>query len=330
MMRIAILDDYQNLALRLADWSAIQSRAEVKVFDRHLSEDEAAKHLRDFDIVCLLRERMAVPRTLIERLPRLKLLAVTGVKHRTLDLAAALERGIVVSHTSRRGSGMYATAELAWGLMIALARHIPYEANRMRNGGWQTTYGCSLGGRTLGLLGLGRLGSYMVPIAKAFGMEVISWSQNLTEEKAAQAGAVRVSKDDLFARSDFVSLHLVLSERSRHIVNSDALGRMKPSAYLVNTSRGGLIDRRALIESLRARRFAGAALDTFDVEPLPDDDELRNLDNVLLTPHLGYTVEELLRPFYEDTVANVLAYLDAAPRGNDVTGGRPTRRACAT
>lgn len=312
-MRVAILDDYQSLAFKLADWSALQQRCEVVVFDRHLPEEEAVIALQDFDAICLLRERMAVPRTLIERLPRLKWIAITGDKHRTLDVAAATERGIVVSAAPRGAAGAYATAELAWGLMIALARNIPQETLGMRNGGWQHTCGTALGGRILGVVGLGRLGRHMVPIARAFGMEVIAWSQNLTPEAASAAGAMYVSKDELFSRSDFISLHLVLSARTRHVVGRRELGLMKKSTYLVNTARGPLVDTLALIDVLQARGIAGAALDTFDAEPLSADHPLRSLDNALLTPHLGYTVEELLRPFYEGTIENVMGFVDGAP-----------------
>ncbi|MFD1840568.1 D-2-hydroxyacid dehydrogenase family protein [Paracidovorax cattleyae] len=311
--RVAILDDYQGIALRMADWSALQQRCELVSFDRHLEEDEAVAALQDFDAVCLLRERMAFPASLIERLPRLRFIAVTGIRNRTLDLEAALGRGIVVSHTERRGDGLGATAELAWGLILALARHLPQEFANMREGRWQTTLGTALGGRTLGLLGLGRLGRRMVPVARAFGMDVVAWSQNLTDEAAQAAGCRRVDKQELFARSDFISLHLVLSERSRHIVGAQELAAMQPHAVIVNTSRGPLIDRAALVEALQAGRIAGAGLDTFDVEPLPAGDPLRRLPNVVLTPHLGYTVEELLRPFYEDTVENLAAFLDGRP-----------------
>jgi D-3-phosphoglycerate dehydrogenase len=225
-------------------------------------------------------------------------------------LVAAEARGITVSNTVRRGTGGYATADLAWGLILSLARSIPAEAMAMKQGGWQTTVGFSLEGRTLGLLGLGRLGRRMVPIARAFGMNVIAWSQNLTEEAAEAHGAKRVEKDKLFSESDFLSLHVVLSDRSRGIVGERELGLMKPQAYIVNTARGPLIDRSALIACLREKRIAGAALDTFDVEPLPDNDELRQLPNVLLTPHLGYTVGELLTLFYEDTAENILAFME--------------------
>lgn len=312
--RVAVLDDYQRIAATLADWRVLRGRCEIVYFDRHLGEDEAAAALAEFDAVCLLRERMAFPASLIARLPRLKFIGITGVKNRTLDLAAAHAAGIVVSHTVRRGDGLGATAELAWGLILALARNLPREMDNMRNGRWQTSYGVALGGRTLGIVGLGRLGRLMVPVARAFGMKVVAWSQNLTDQAAREAGCERVDKHELFARSDVVSLHLVLSERSRHTVGEAELAAMKPGAFIVNTARGALIDRAALVRALKERRIAGAALDTFEIEPLPADDELRGMDGVILTPHLGYTVEELLRPFYEDTVDNLVGWLDGAPR----------------
>jgi phosphoglycerate dehydrogenase-like enzyme len=312
-MRVAILDDYQNLSLKLADWSAVEARCEVVVFDRHLSEEDAVVQLKDFDVICMLRERMALPGSLLERLPRLKFIAVTGPYHRTLDLPAADRLGIVVSCTPRTTAGQFTTAELAWALILALARRIPTEANNMREGRWQSTVGVSLATHTLGLVGLGRLGRHMVPIARAFGMNVIAWSQNLTAEAAQEAGATRVEKDELFFRSDFVSLHLVLGERSRGVVGKRELALMKPTAYLVNTARGPLVDRDALLEALREHRIAGAGIDTFDIEPLPADDPFRQLDNAILTPHLGYTVEELLGHFYESTAENILAFMDGSP-----------------
>ncbi len=315
-MRIAILDDYQNLALTLADWSAVRARAEVVAFDRHLAPAEAPDALKGFDAVCLMRERMAMPHGLIEALPDLRFIAITGAQNRTLDLAAAQARGIVVSRTERRGRAEFATPELAWGLILALLRHIPREAAGMRAGGWQTTLGTGLAGLTLGLVGLGRLGRRMVPVAQAFDMEVIAWSPNLTPEaaQAAQAaGATWVEKRELFTRADVVSLHLVLGERSRGVVGAAELGPMRPGAVLVNTSRGPLVETQALVEALRSGRIGGAALDVYDVEPLPAADPLRGLDNVILTPHLGYVVEETMRLFHEDTVANVLAFLDGAP-----------------
>jgi phosphoglycerate dehydrogenase-like enzyme len=283
------------------------------VFTRNLGPDEAAAALQGFDAICLLRERMPVPASLIAALPDLKLIAITGAQNRTLDLAAAHARGIVVSRTERSGNADFATAELAWGLILSALRHIPREAAGMRAGAWQTTLGEGLAGLTLGLVGLGRLGRRMVPVAKAFGMDVIAWSQNLTAEAAETAGARRVEKAALFREADVISLHLVLSERTRGVVGAAELGLMRPHALLVNTSRGPLIDGPALVEALRARRIGGAALDVYDTEPLPADDPLRGLDNALLTPHLGYVVRERMRDFYEETAENVAAFLDGRP-----------------
>jgi phosphoglycerate dehydrogenase-like enzyme len=275
MPLVAILDDYVGLALDLADWSSVQAQAEITVFDRHLSEAEAADALRPFDVVCTMRERMALPRTLIERLPNLKL--------------------------------------IAWGLMIATVRNLAEEHRRMRDGGWQTTTGMTLCGKTLGLLGLGRIGKRMADYANVFGMEVIAWSQNLTEEAAAAAGARWVGKATLFEESDVVSVHLVLSERTRGLVAEPELSLMKPHAYLINTSRGPIVDEAALISALRARRIAGAGLDVYDVEPLPPDHPLRLLPNVTLSPHLGYVTREMLTAFYSDTVEAVVAWLNGTP-----------------
>lgn len=314
MLRLAILDDYQNVALRLADWSRLRDRSEITVFERSFrDEDEAAAALAPFDILCTMRERTDLPASLIARLPNLKLITITGAKNRTLDLDAAAARGITVSGTSRRGHGHLATPELAWGLILSLARHIPHEAARMREGGWQTTLGHVLAGKTLGLMGLGRLGSRMVPVARAFDMDVIAWSPNLTPERARAAGAARVNKDQVFRRADVVSLHLVLGDTTRGIVGPAEFALMKPSAWIVNTARAQLIDEVALTEALRSRRIAGAGLDVHYREPMPDDDPFRVLPNVVMTPHLGFTVEELFRVFYEDTVENVAAFLDGAP-----------------
>jgi phosphoglycerate dehydrogenase-like enzyme len=313
MTRIAILDDYQGVALAMADWSALQRDCEIVVFDRNLaSEDEAAAALKDFEVVCLMRERMPMPRSLIARLPKLKLLVVTGAHNRTLDLAAAKERGIVVSHT-RGGDSQYATPELAWALILACMRHLPEEHQRMREGGWQRTVGTALHGRTLAILGLGRLGLRMAAIGKAFGMELVAWSQNLTAERAAAAGAVLVSRDELFARADVLTIHLVLGERSRGTVGREELARMKPTAVLVNTSRGPIVDEAALIEALRGRKIRAAGLDVYDEEPLPAEHPLRRLDNVVLSPHLGYVTEGTYRAFYEDMVEDIAAWRAGAP-----------------
>ncbi|ALM83598.1 D-2-hydroxyacid dehydrogenase family protein [Bordetella sp. N] len=313
MLRIAILDDYQGIALRCADWAPLRDRCELAAFSRHLDPHSAAEALQDFDVICLMRERMAVPDSLLAQLPRLRCIVMTGTRNPTLDIESAGRRGIVVTHTTRRGVGLFSTAELAWGLILALARHIPYENARMREGHWQSSCGVALAGRRLGLLGLGKLGAHMVPVAKAFQMEVIAWSQNLTDERAMELGVKKVTKAELFSTSDFLSLHLVLSERTRHIIGEQELRLMPKNSYLINTSRGGLVDTAALVDTLENCRIAGAALDTFEQEPLPADSELRKLSNVVLTPHLGYTVEELLRAYYEDCVECVTRWLDGAP-----------------
>ncbi len=312
-MRIAVLDDYQHLARKLADWSLVEQRASVTVFHRHLAAQEAAQELVDFDVVCHLRERMAMPRDLIEALPRLKCIVITGRQNRTLDLEAALEREIVVTQAPNSGDGAFATPELTWGLILSLARQIPQAAAAMKEGGWQRHCGNTLHGKILGLIGLGRIGRDMAPIARAFGMNVLAWSSNLTPADAQAAGVTWASKDDLLQRSDFVSMHLVLGERSRDTIGTREFALMKPTAYLVNTARAGLVNPSALLEALTARRIAGAALDVFEHEPLPDDHPLRRQDNAILTPHLGYTVEESLRSFYASTVECLLAFLNGKP-----------------
>jgi phosphoglycerate dehydrogenase-like enzyme len=317
MPQVAILDDYAGVALDLADWSPVRTRSEVAVFDRHLSEAEAAHALRPFDVVCTLRERMAFPRTLIERLPNLKLITIVGRSLPNLDMAAASERGILVAHSDfanpRFSSVRDATPEFAWGLMIATVRNLAEEHRRMRDGAWQTTTGMTLSGKTLGLVGLGRIGKRMAQYAKAFGMEVISWSQNLTEVAAAAAGARRVEKATLFEESDVVSIHMVLSERTRGLVGEPELALMKPQAYLINTSRGPIVDEAALIAALKTGRIAGAGLDVYDIEPPPPDHPLRLLPNVTLSPHLGYVTREMLSAFYADTAEAVAAWLNGTP-----------------
>ncbi|MGZ4583449.1 MAG: D-2-hydroxyacid dehydrogenase family protein [Mycobacterium sp.] len=315
--RVAVLDDYAGVALRVADWSPLQSRCSVTVFDRHLSEAEAVEALPPFDVVCTMRERMAFPRTLIERLPNLKLITIVGRSLPNLDMAAAGDHGVLVAHSDfaspRFRALRDATPEFAWGLMIATVRNLAEEHRRMRDGGWQATAGMTLSGKTLGLLGLGRIGRRMAEYAKAFEMQVIAWSQNLTEEAAAAAGARRVEKAALLSESDVVSVHLVLSERTRGLVGAAELALMKPTAYLINTSRGPIVDEAALIAALETGRIAGAGLDVYDVEPLPPDHPLRHLSNVTLSPHLGYVTREMLSAFYADTVEAVLAWLDGRP-----------------
>lgn len=311
MVKIAVLDDYQNVARSMADWSALPATAEVTVFNDHVADPDAlVRRLQDFEIVCIMRERTAFPRAVFERLPNLRMLVTTGSRNASVDLAAATEHRVLVTHT--RGT-THPTPELAWGLILALARHIPYEHRAMQEGRWQTTIGRGLNGGTLGILGLGRLGARTARIGQAFGMEVIAWSQNLTAERAAEHGARLVGKQDLFRLADVVSIHLVLSDRSRGLVGAAELALMKPTAWLINTSRGPIVDEAALIDALRNRRIAGAGLDVYGTEPLPADHPLRRLDNVVLTPHLGYVTEETYRIFYGDTVENIAAWLAGAP-----------------
>jgi phosphoglycerate dehydrogenase-like enzyme len=268
--------------------------------------------LAEFDIVCLMRERTPFPRALFEQLPRLRLLVTTGLRNNSIDLAAARDHGVTVCHT-RSGSTEFGTSELTWALILAAARHVPLEDRRMRAGHWQTTIGTTLYGKTLGVLGLGRLGARVATIGAAFGMQVLAWSPNLTAERAAAAGARMVTKDDLFAQSDVVTIHLVLGPSTRGIVDAGQLARMRSGAILVNTSRGPLVDESALIATLAQKRIAAAALDVFDHEPLPVDHPLLQLDNVVLTPHLGYVTRESYRIFFEDIVEDIAAFLSGSP-----------------
>ena len=311
-MRVAVLDDYQRVAAKLGAWDRLGSDVEIDVFDRNLGNvEEAAAALAPYEVVCLMRERMPMPRALIERLPNLKLIVVTGARTRSIDFDAAAERGIPVCHT-RGGESHHATPELAWGLILSCARAIPQEHARVRAGAWQETIGTVLHGKTIGLLGLGKLGQRMVPVARAFGMEVIAWSQNLTPERAREGGAEYVDKEALFSRADVVSIHLVLGERTRGIVGGPELSRMKAGAILINTSRGPLVDQTALLEALEAGRIR-AGLDVFDVEPLPENDPLRGAPNLVTTPHLGYVTEGTYQAFFEDMVEDIAAWRAGAP-----------------
>lgn len=311
-LRIAVLDDYQNVALKLADWSKLGPDVDIAVFDTNLgSEDAAARALAGFDVLCLMRERMALPASLIDRLPDLKLVNVTGARVRVIDFDAAVASGITVCHTYG-GDARNATPELAWGLILAAARHLVEEHQRVREGAWQSTLGTMLGGKTLGIVGLGKLGSRMAAIAKAFDMKVIAWSQNLTDERAAECGARPVDKETLFRDADVVSLHLILSDRSRHVVGRHEIGLMRKGAILVNTSRGPLIDEAALVEALEAGHIR-AGLDVYDIEPLPLHHPLRTAPNVTLSPHLGYVTEEAYGFFYRDIVENIIAWRQGAP-----------------
>jgi phosphoglycerate dehydrogenase-like enzyme len=308
--RVAILDDYQDVARRLADWKSLP--AEVVVFRDHLSdESQVAARLADFDVVVAMRERTPFPRSLFERLPRLRLLVTTGMRNASIDLRAAADRGVVVSGTAGLPSP---TAELTWALILALVRHVPREDRATREGRWQETLGTTLKGRTLGVLGLGQLGSRVARVGKAFEMDVIAWSQNLTAERATAVGATLAgSRDELLARADVVTIHLVLSDRTRGLVGARELGLMRPTAYLVNTSRGPIVDEGALIATLHAGKIAGAGLDVYDEEPLPADHPLRRLPNTVITPHLGYVTEETYRIFYSQAVEDIHAFLAGAP-----------------
>ena len=307
MPRIAILDDYQNGALELADWSPVTERATVTVFNDHLSvAKEIVERLVEFDAVCVMRERTPLTRDILESLPRLKLIASTGPRNASIDIEAAAGCGIEVMHANYDSSP---TIELTWALILASARNLTTETASVRSGGWQRTVGDGIRGKVLSVLGLGSIGSQVARIAGAFGMEVIAWSENPTPEKAAAAGARLASKSELFERADILTIHLVLSPPTRALVGQPELALMKRSARLVNTSRGPIVDEIALVETLREGRLAGAAIDVFDIEPLPPDHPFRRLDNVIATPHIGYVSRDLYRLFYQDTVANVAGWL---------------------
>jgi phosphoglycerate dehydrogenase-like enzyme len=311
MIRVAILDDYQQVARRMADWAAALPDAEVTSFADHLDrEDDVAAGLTDFDVVVAMRERTPFGRSLLARLPRLRLLVTTGMRNAAIDLAAAAELGITVCGTAGSGSS---TVELTWALILSLVRHVPAEDASIRGGGWQRTVGTDLAGATLGVLGLGNLGRRVAAIGLAFGMEVIAWSQNLTAETAAAAGARRVERKELFGLSDVLTVHLVLGDRTRGLVGAPELALMKPTAYLVNTSRGPIVDEAALAEHLRAGRIAGAALDVYSVEPLPAGDPLRTLPDTVLTPHLGYVSERTYRTMYGEAAEDIAAFLAGRP-----------------
>ncbi len=311
MMRVAILDDYQGVALKMADWSVLPADVKIQVFTDHLSDENAvAERLKDFEIIVAMRERTPFPKTLLERLPRLKLLVTTGTRNASIDMEAAAKLGIVVSGT---GLLIQPTAELTWGLILALLRNIPLEDQAVRSGHWQLRIGVGLHGKVLGILGLGKLGSQVAAFGKAFGMSLLAWSQNLTPERAAQCGATLVGKEELLSRSDIVTIHLVLSDRTRGLIGARELALMKPTAYLINTSRGPIVDEKALIEALEKGTIAGAALDVFDIEPLPLDHPFRRLKNTVITPHIGYVTKETYEVFFGDAVEDIQAFLAGKP-----------------
>jgi phosphoglycerate dehydrogenase-like enzyme len=292
----------------VADWSSLRNRTDLTVFNDHLSDtEEIVARLSPFDVVCVMRERTPLPRDILMRLPKLRLIASTGTRNGSIDLAAAAEYGIEVTHTGYDSSP---TIELTWALILASARNVVAENASLRLGGWQSTLGSGLRGKTLGILGLGNVGSPVARIALAFGMDVIAWSENLTPELAKSHGARWVSKEELLRQSDILTIHLVLSDRTRGLVGAPEFRLMKQSARLVNTSRGPIIQETALLEALREGRIAGAAVDVFDIEPLPQDHPFRRLDNLLATPHIGFVSRELYLTFYQDTVDNVTKWLN--------------------
>ena len=312
-VQCAVLDDYQGVALSMADWSAIGDQVDVKVFRHHFDhEDALVEAIRDCEMVVAMRERTPFRSSLFDKLPNLKLLITTGMRNAAIDLVAASQHGVVVCGT--QGSSQ-ATSELTWALILGLAKHVVQENQALRaNGSWQSTVSVDLEGKQLGLLGLGRIGSQVARVGQAFGMHVNAWSQNLTEDHAESLGVKRAaSKEDLLKQSDFVSIHLVLSERTRDLVAERELQLMKPSAYLINTSRAPIVNRQALLRALEERWIAGAGLDVFDVEPLPTDDAFRSLPNVLATPHIGYVSETTYRTWYRDAVEDIQAFLAGSP-----------------
>jgi phosphoglycerate dehydrogenase-like enzyme len=310
-VRVAVLDDYQRVALRYGPWEDLGETVQVAAFCDHLYDDDAvAEQLEPFEIVVTMRERTPFPRTRLERLPRLRLLVTTGMANAAIDLDAARELGITVAGT---GGLVTPAVELTWGLILAVTRNIATEDQRIRSGGWQKSIGPGLAGRTLGLVGLGRIGRRVAAIAQAFEMKVIAWSPNLQADTASALGIEAVHKDALFERADVVTVHIVLSDRTRGLIGASHLARMKPSAYLVNTSRGPIVDERALLDALRGGRIAGAALDVFDTEPLPLEHALRTTPNTVLTPHIGFVSIENYEIFFRDVVENIAAFLDGTP-----------------
>ncbi len=321
-MRIAILDDYQGAALETADWSPVASRADITVFGDHLADPAALiDRLEPFDVICVMRERTPLPREVLESLPRLRLIASTGPRNSSIDVNATAALGIEVMHT---GYFSEPTVEHTWALILAALRRVVAEANSVRAGGWQTGVGVDLAGKTLGLLGLGNIGGRVARIGQAFGMHTIAWSQNLTAERAKELGAARVEPEELFSRSDVLSVHLILSERTRGLVGAPQLALMRPDAWLINTSRGPIVDEAALLDALRQGRLAGAAIDVFGTEPLAADHPFRSQPNLLATPHVGYVTENLYRTFYGDTARNIADWLARA--GPSTFGEGPAAR----
>ena len=311
MVQVAILDDYTNAALTSTDWDILPDGYKITVFNDNLVETGAlAQRLANFDIVCVMRERTPFPSEVFDALPNLKLFVTTGMRNAAVDVAAANKNGVIVCGTS--GSGM-STPEHTWALLQACARNIVHDTTMMREGRWQTKLGIELYGKTLGLLGLGKIGSRVAEYGKAFGMDIIAWSQNLSQDRCDECGVHLVSKQELFTRSDFLSIHLVLSNRTRQLVGGEEMALMKSEAFLINTSRGPIVDEVALLETLKEKRIKGAGIDVFGVEPLPVESEFRKLDNVILTPHTGYFTEKSYQIFHDQMVENILAWHNGEP-----------------
>jgi len=309
--KLAILNDYQRVALTAADWSGLGGRVDITVFDHHIADpDELVAALEPFEIVVAMRERTAFPRPVLERLGNLELLVTTGPRNAVIDAGDCAALGITYCGT---GGSVHSTAELTWALILACARHLPAEIASVRAGGWMTGVGTDLHGATLGLLGLGRIGAMVARVGQAFGMDLIAWSQNLTAERCAEVGARLVTRDELFAASDFLTIHLVLSDRTRSLVAEPELRSMKPTAWLINTSRGPICDEEALARACAEGWIAGAGLDAYGTEPLLADHPFRTLANVLPSPHIGYVSQNVYRAFFADIVEDVAAFLDGAP-----------------
>lgn len=310
-LRVAVLDDYQGVALSSADWSSLADRVDVEIFRDHLDgEDALAARLAPFPIVVAMRERTPFTAALLGRLDNLKLLVTTGNRNAAIDMAACAQQGVTVCGTDGQ---VQSTAELTWALILACARHIPTEVANVRSGGWMTTVGADLHGRTLGLCGLGRIGGMVATVGKAFGMNLIAWSQNLTAERCAALGATLVTKEQLFRQADILTIHLVLSERTRGLVGEAELAWMKPDSILVNTSRGPICDEDALARACAAGTIGAAGLDAFGVEPLPLDHPFRHLPNVIPTPHIGYVSQDVYGTFFRHIVEDIAGFLDGAP-----------------
>jgi phosphoglycerate dehydrogenase-like enzyme len=310
-VQVAVLDDYQGVALQSADWSPLNGKTNITVFHDHLSDLTALiERLKPFTVLSVMRERTPLTRAIIEQLPNLKLIASTGSRNASIDLAAATEHGITVCHT---GYSSHGAIEMTWALILAMLRNVPEEFASVQKGQWQITVGGDLAGKTIGVVGLGGIGARIAKIAHAFEMNIVAWSQNLTRESAEKHGAHLVSKEELFRTADIVTIHLVLSPRTKGIIGAAEFGWMKPTAYFVNTSRGPLVDEEALLSALKSRSIAGAALDVYDIEPLPPSHPFRSLDRLLVTPHIGFVTNETYRIFYGDTVENIAAWLGGKP-----------------